>query len=155
MRKPWQYTLLGAAIAFFVLYGIELSTDGMKDVYGPLEPRKVERAGSGSGNGLDNRESPHPASTRGESASPRQEPYDEWPGGAHGESGTGGAPERGDDGAWPELNGGYDGYGYPYDGAAAGGGAVSRLADGTAGLLQSMAKGGIRFIVSLFESLTQ
>ena len=39
MRRPWQYTLLGAAIAFFVLYGIELASDGVEDVYGPAEPR--------------------------------------------------------------------------------------------------------------------
>jgi hypothetical protein len=155
VRKSWQYMLLGAAIAFFVLYGIELSSDGMEDVYGPLGPRSVdrtetERGGYGSYGGGS-----YPAGPRGGTVSPHQDPYGAWPGDTYGETGTGDAPDQDDGNAWPERTGGYDGYGYPYAGAEGGGGAVSRLADGTAGLLQSMAKGGIRFIVSLFESVTQ
>ncbi|AGA58518.1 MAG: hypothetical protein C6W55_14050 [Thermobacillus sp.] len=149
MRKPWQYTLLGAVIAFFVLYGIELSSDGMEDVYGPLEQQAADRAGTGSGNGHEYGD-PYPAGKRGTAAA-QPDPYDPWSG-AYGESGAGIDPERDDVGALPDGN---DGYGYSYEGAAEGGGAVSRLADGTAGLLQSVAKGGIRLIVSLFESVTK
>jgi len=150
MRKPWQYTLLGAVIAFFVLYGIELSSDGMEDVYGPLEQQAAQRTGTGSGSGHAYGD-PYPAGKRGAASAQQPDPYDPWSG-AYGESGTESDPERDVYDALPES---HDSYGYPYEGAAEGGGAVSRLADGTAGLLQSVAKGGIRLIVSLFESVTK
>jgi hypothetical protein len=146
MRKPWQYTLLGAAIAFFVLYGIELSSDGMEDVYGPLEPQTVDHIGAGSGNGYGG--DPYPAGTRGG----QPDRYEPWPEDERGESGTEETPAYDGNDAWNERN---DGYGYPYEDAAERGGAVGRLADGTAGLLQSAAKGGIRLIVSLFESVAK
>lgn len=153
MRRPWQYTLLGAVIAFFVLYGIELTSDGMKEVYGPQEPWD-RRAGAETdvrGYAAD----PYPDGGRG--AAPPEDPYglrpDDPYGGASradGAHGPGGADGRGGYGGMAG-GAGYDGYGY--DWAGEGSGSAGRLADGTAGLLQSLAKGGIRFLVSLFEAV--
>lgn len=168
MRRPWQYTLLGAAVAFFVLYGIELASDGMEDVYGPMEPRAERRASSAGGYSQEG--DPYPSGARGV----QTDRYDARPDGANGvSSGTGAAQGRGDEmrngiGGLDVYDrydsndeyqgydgyGSYDGYGYPYDGRESGG-TAGRLADGTAGLLQSAAKGGIRFIVSLFESVAK
>jgi|HigsolmetaAR203D_1030402.scaffolds.fasta_scaffold02028_4 hypothetical protein len=148
MRRPWQYTLLGAAIAFFVLYGIELASDGVEDVYGPAEPRTERSVPGIAANAGD----PYPSGGRvGAQAGARD---------AVGPDSYGARPQdqHADPGSYP----GWDDYGptryeegYGYDDFAEGRGGVSRLADGTAGLLQSLAKGGIRFVVSLFESVAR
>jgi hypothetical protein len=154
MRRPWQYTLLGAAIAFFVLYGIELTSDGMKEVYGPQEPR-AQRAGAETG-GRGYAVDPFPDGGRG--AALPEDPYGSRPddpyGGASRSDGAYGPDGADGRGGYDGMAGGvgYDGYGYNY-GAGEGGGSAGRLADGTAGLLQSVAKGGIRFLVSLFEAV--
>lgn len=151
MRRPWQYTLLGAAIAFFVLYGIELSSDGIEDVYGPLERQapagarlpaadslpagrqQTERYGIPAGQGED-------AAAPGPDIRARGAETSGWLADEHGFYEYGNETEYGQ---------------YPDYGTAPGGGAVGRLADGTAGVLQSVSNGGIRLIVSLFESVTR
>ncbi|OUM95999.1 MAG: hypothetical protein A9Z00_06475 [Thermobacillus sp. ZCTH02-B1] len=168
MRRPWQYALLGAAVTVFILYGIEMASDGIEDVYGPPKPganRAVDAGGAGGyGHTID------PYGIRG------GDPYGDWSDGAYGrasgpdgvsgpgtaygpdgETGPGAAYDSGGTagrdryGAAPGEPG-YGGYGYGDAGDRGGG--TGRLADGAAGLLQSAAKGGIRFIVSLFESVT-
>ena len=156
MRRPWQYALLGAAVTVFILYGIEMASDGIEDVYGPPKPganRAVDAGGAGGyGHTID------PYGIRG------GDPYGDWSDGAYGRasgpdgvSGPGAAYDSGGTagrdryGAAPGEPG-YGGYGYGDAGDRGGG--TGRLADGAAGLLQSAAKGGIRFIVSLFESVT-
>ena len=157
MRRPWQYALLGAAVAFFVLYGIELASDGVEDVYGPEKPRTERRAPAGM-DGYGYVGDPYPPDARGRmQADPRGlRPEDAGadPAGADRMPAWDdyGTPPYGADGLpiWDDYGAG--GYGYS---DAASGGSAGRLADGTAGLLQSVAKGGIRFIVSLFESVAR
>lgn len=36
-RKGWKLLLVGGAIAFLVIYGIEMSTAGIERIYGPVE----------------------------------------------------------------------------------------------------------------------
>jgi hypothetical protein len=136
MRKPWKYGMLGALIVIAVLYGIELTSQGLADVYGPLDRGQS---------------APVPAQTEVQGEQTGQvtgEPVERQPvitqvGGGKVQAADEPGPIDGTDtGAMPTVP------------AASGESSVNRLADGTAGLLQSVSSGGIRFVVSMFEAIT-
>lgn len=151
-RKPWQYAALGALLAIAVLYGIDLSTDGIEDVYGPVQRTAAERlpdryAEDDYRYGYDRmaeaygpigerttriRQYPNAASgvdARYDDRLPLEE-----------------APSR-------EAREAEQPYLEPIP--PGGGAASSRLADGTAGLLQSVTSEGIKLVVNLFEAITK
>jgi hypothetical protein len=136
MRKPWKYGMLGALIVIAVLYGIELTSQGLADVYGPLDrgtiapvPAQTEVMGVQTG--------------REETEAGGQPSVITELGGGKGQAADGLASgSAADVGANPTLP------------AASGESSVNRLADNTAGLLQSVSSGGIRFVVSMFDAIT-
>jgi len=141
MRKQrWKYGMLGALIVVAVLYGIELTSQGLGDVYGPLDRGTAPIV-------QQDVETQQPiAAQGGERQDPAQQPITEI-GGTDGEAqreplaeqGAKPGPLTGAQQAGPSV---------------AGDSSVNRLADGTAGLLQSVTSGGIRLVVSMFEAIT-
>ncbi len=137
MRKPWKYGMLGALIVIAVLYGIELTSQGLADVYGPLDQGTIASAPEVTG-ALG-------APTDGEStgtAAGQPSGIAELGGGKDQATVESSPSIAGDDAASPTLP------------STSGEPSVNRLADGTAGLLQSVSSGGIRFVVSMFEAIT-
>lgn len=138
MRKPWKYAMLGALIVIAVLYGIELTSQGLADVYGPLDrggtiapvPEEAGAPGVQAGGEAAGTVAGQPTVITEIGAGKGQEAA---------EPSTGIAAENG---VSPTLP------------APSGEPSVNRLADGTAGLLQSVSSGGIRFVVSMFEAIT-
>jgi len=136
MRKqPWKYGMLGALVVVAVLYGIELTSQGLADVYGPLD--------RGTAPQVQQDIETQPIETPvGESPEPAQQPITEVGG-----EGAGASRE-------PLAEQGEQPGPLPAAPPPAGESSVNRLADGTAGLLQSVTSGGIRLVVSMFEAIT-
>ncbi|MBB6636196.1 hypothetical protein [Cohnella thailandensis] len=139
MRKDlFKLMIVAGAILFAVLFGMELASSGIQSVYGP-----VDSGGSASSGGNRNEASADPVADN-----PRyQDSYEEE------------APENARYGNEPE------GISYDSEAAAQEGEAViprldrpsmvDRLAGKTAEALQSASKGGIHFIVNLFNRTTE
>ncbi|GIQ62266.1 hypothetical protein PACILC2_08340 [Paenibacillus cisolokensis] len=131
-KEAWKWAVIGGAIAFLVLYGIEAASTGIERIYGPVEngsplyvadrPDADENAANGpgaerSGPAADEQTAGEPSGTV-ERTDYREERLP-------------GIPRT------------------TYEPS------VNRVADGAAGFLQSVTSGGIRFIVALFDSVTR
>ena len=139
-KRPWKYALLGGLVVTAVLYGIEWSSQGIGEVYGPLDDQAELRAESET----STPETETPLMTDG---------YDERMQTARLEA------ERRLREAQEDLNrlsatieqNPRELPGVPPEFEQP---SVNKQADGTAGLLRAVANGGIRFIVSVFDTVT-
>jgi hypothetical protein len=136
MRKSWKYGMLGALIVIAVLYGIELTSQGLADVYGPLDrgtivPAPAQTEVLGVQTGREESEAAGQPSVITELGGGKSQAADE-----------------------PASVSAADVGANPTHPAASGESSVNRLADGTAGILQSVSSGGIRFVVSMFDAIT-
>ncbi|MBB6673968.1 hypothetical protein [Cohnella nanjingensis] len=140
-RDLLKLALIGGLIVFAVMYGMELANSGINTVYGPVDKREATTASQPQATGAPQRQADVAAKDKlnGAAAGNGRSDgryADEPPGlavdGAGGTGGTG------------------DGYAIPRDDHQP---AVDRLAGKTAEALQSISKGGIRLIVSLFDKV--
>lgn len=127
-RQSWKWLLLGGALTFLILFGMELSTKGVENIYGPLETETGYAPPSGEvqyASDTDRRI----AELERELAEIRELTYEgsRW----REEERLPGMPYRED---------------HP---------AVNKLADSTAGMLQNASSKGMRFVVSLFEGFME
>ena len=125
-RKTWTLFLLGVAIAFIVLFGMEMSTSGIERIYGPLD---------GSEQYAYDAEDRVYASETDRRIAELEKELDDIRRIAYGDE------YAGEHGRLP---------GMPVEDDQA---AVNKIADSTAGLLQTASSKGIRFVVSLFGGL--
>ncbi|MCU6707646.1 hypothetical protein M6D81_02895 [Paenibacillus sp. J5C_2022] len=126
-RNRWKWIGFGVALAFLVIYGIELSTTGIERIHGPLA--------EGNGQYVQYEEEP-PQSSRDRKLEDRiaelERELDDL--------------KRGNrypvdaDSRWPGL--------YEPDEPV-----VNKLADSTSELLENASSSGIRFIASFFNGL--
>ncbi|MCC3375675.1 hypothetical protein [Cohnella sp. REN36] len=132
-RDMLKFAVFAGLIVFAVMYGMELANSGINTVYGP-----VDRSGA--------------ASTRSPQASspPRQTADGGRSDGRYADEPPGLAVDGATDAADGGTAVGPDGYAIPRNDHEP---AVDRLAGKTAEALQSLSKGGIRFIVSLFDKV--
>ncbi|MBJ6363082.1 hypothetical protein ACFOQM_17815 [Paenibacillus sp. GCM10012307] len=128
-KHSFKWAIIGAAIAIVLVFGIETASTGIENVYGP-----VKQPSASSVAGLV------PESRYQQDAAPvsRQPIYGPY---VQQETSNAGryAPIQ------ERMPGIYGEYREP---------AVNRVADQTAGVLQSLSSSGIRFVVSLFDSIT-
>jgi len=132
-RDGWKWALAGAAIALLIVYGIDSADSGIRNVYGPVgadvQPPAVN---GGSQSALEQTNT-----TAEQHTSSRDEEY------------TREANES--------IHSNRDGYtgnerlpDVPYDTSEP---TVNKLADGAAGVLQSVSSGGIKLFVSMFDGI--
>ncbi|GKU79742.1 translation initiation factor 2 [Paenibacillus sp. L3-i20] len=127
-RNPWKWLLLGGALTFIVLFGLEMSNTGIERIYGPIEGEEmIEIAPEDSTYESDTER--RIAELEEELKQIRQIAYED---------------ESNLETDHPRLPG------IPYEENDA---AVNKIADSTSGLLQSASSSGIRFVGSLFEGL--
>ncbi|MBD3917914.1 hypothetical protein H8B09_04045 [Paenibacillus sp. PR3] len=132
-RDGWKWALAGGAIALLIVYGIDSADNGIRNVYGPVGA-DVQAPAVNGGNQL----TPEATNTTVErNTSSRDEEY------------TKGTNES--------VNSNRDGYngnerlpGVPYDTSEP---TVNKLADGAAGVLQSVSSGSIKLFVSMFDGI--
>jgi hypothetical protein len=134
-RSAWKWAGLGGLIAIILLYGTEMATSGIEKVYGPLDR---------GGGVYDAASLPVQQKTIAER---RKELLDAE---RYYADNYGTGASIGEERA--ETAGGIERLpGLPVQGHIP---SVNRVADGTAGLLQSVSSGSIRFVVSLFDAIT-
>ncbi|MFS0727495.1 hypothetical protein [Paenibacillus sp. 1P07SE] len=145
-KDAMKWALLGGVLVFLVLYGIEVVTTGIGTVYGPLDTARTARV-----SGIVQQPVPPvtdmPPAVREEHPSlPEREQVP---------AAAAALPER----SIPlgGTAGSFDYRPLPPQGAygITREPSVNRVAEQTAGLLQSLSSNGIRMVVSMFDSLTQ
>ncbi|QAY66337.1 hypothetical protein [Paenibacillus protaetiae] len=127
-----KWVLLGGAIVIMVIYGMEVSTSGIERIYGPIEggqPSSIAAEPSVS-SGKPAAETTGDRLTEQRIAKLEKE-LQEVRRLAEEQAKENGRPIDQSDNA-----------------------AVNKLADGTAGLLQTVTTSGIKWVVSLFDSVT-
>ncbi|SDT34826.1 hypothetical protein SAMN05444162_3918 [Paenibacillaceae bacterium GAS479] len=167
-RSPLKWTIVGAALAAVLLFGMEMTAGGISRVYGPVEgsePAKVTRYAEAARE-LELQKAELQQLKYEAELKRLQSKY----GIASGEKEPAVEAFLGDEESAYSSKGGssdlegeaadsYQSSGYstrlPGIEDPAGETGVNRLADGTAGMLQSVSSSGIRFIVTLFDSMTQ
>lgn len=139
MRKGvWKWLILGAALTVIVLYGMEASTSGIERIYGPIEGGTAAAAVQGT----------KPIESLQVEASQLQEQYAEDATAAERIKQL--EKELKEVKKLAQREAIADGVEIEEGDSPA----VNRLADGTADLLQTVTTGGIRFVVTLFDSVT-
>ncbi|XEC96789.1 hypothetical protein AB6A23_09770 [Paenibacillus tarimensis] len=132
-RNSVKWAVIGGVIVFMLLYGIEIATTGIESVYGPVGERRAapvtELLPQDRYTERNNSET-EPLNAGREEPVVARTPAAETDEYVY-------QTER--------LPGMYGESREP---------AVNRVAESTAGLLQSLSSNGIRFVVSLFESVT-
>ncbi|MUT66643.1 hypothetical protein [Paenibacillus sp. NEAU-GSW1] len=143
-RSAWKWTILGGVLVFIVLYAMEMSQTGIERIYGPIEGGETSIT------------LPSSSAYNGTSSAPREQAEQDAA-----DTGLSDEAERkiasleqelaevreiAERGARKERLPGIDGD--PSEPT------VNKLADGTAGFLQSFSSGGIEFVVSLFDKVT-
>ncbi|MDQ6421142.1 translation initiation factor 2 [Paenibacillus sp. LHD-117] len=126
-RKSWKLLLLGGALTFIVLFGMEMSTSGIERIYGPMDGSERYTYDTGE---LTN------ASETEKRIAELEKELDDIRKIAYGD-----AYDNGENRRLP---------GMPLEEDQA---AVNKIADSTSGLLQTASSKGIRFVVSLFDGL--
>ena len=140
-RNGWKWAVLGGALTFLILYGIEVSTAGIERIYGPIEGQPATQ------NETVRREPSNVEVIMSETdrkiaALERELAELKRLASGGGDFTAGSGSSSGDN---PRLPG------IPY---VADQPPVQKLADSTSSLLQSMSTNGIRFVVSIFDGLT-
>ncbi|RIX54103.1 hypothetical protein D3P08_07595 [Paenibacillus nanensis] len=131
-RHAWKWLGIGCALAFLVLFGLEMSTTGIERIYGPIEGEYAEGS-----NGIASAVNERYESETDKRIAELERELEEVRRLANGD---GYMDEKG----YPRLPG------VPYEDEEP---AVNKLADSTSGMLQSASSAGIRFVVSLFDGL--
>ncbi|KKC47088.1 MULTISPECIES: hypothetical protein [Paenibacillus] len=159
-RSQLKWTVLGAALAAVLMFGMEMTTGGINRVYGPIEgsdPAAVGRFAEAA----KAREQLQAAQKYEAELRQLQKKYGVQPSApAEAQTAFAGDAESsgassGDVSAWNGYSAGDERYRLPGVAPLDSDTGVNRLADGTAGMLQSVSSSGIRMIVTLFDSFTK
>ncbi|MCQ6558366.1 hypothetical protein [Paenibacillus mendelii] len=156
-RQPMKWALVGGMVVLVVMFGIDLASSGVERIYGPMD--------RGSGTSVGRLTYDDVESGRSQVDS---EPYrDEYDAGdllpEERDLTTSRSARSVEEAArLRDRQGAYeDDYMAELDNERLPGipdmredSTVNKLADGTAGILQSLSSQGIRFVVSFFESVT-
>ncbi|MBB3108958.1 hypothetical protein FHS18_001010 [Paenibacillus phyllosphaerae] len=158
-RQPLQWAMLGGMIVLVVMFGIDLATSGVERIYGPVEQSEVKTIGEQTP--VSQTPTGQASATAGgalsleQTASSASAEVEQFPQ----QTGTGrtvGEAQRDPEGKRrtevvevPAENERLPGIPDLHEDTT-----VNKLADGTAGVLQTLSNQGIRFVVSLFESVT-
>jgi len=129
-KDLFRLILVGGAIVFAILFGMELASSGIGDVYGPMETP----AGAGAHPETGTQQEAGVRPDAGTAAAPSAE------NGRFGSEPPGISVGETDDAPIPRLDH------TPV---------IDRLAGKTAEILQNASKGGIHFIVNLFSKTTE
>ncbi|MBH5318158.1 hypothetical protein I6N90_10095 [Paenibacillus sp. GSMTC-2017] len=127
-RNPWKWLALGGVLTIIVLFGLEMSNTGIERIYGPIEGGEIVETKRNDFT-YESKTEKRIAELERELEQIRHLAYEE---------GTIAGNDH------PRLPG------MPYEENDA---TVNKIADSTAGLLQSASSGGIRFVGSLFDGL--
>lgn len=142
MKGALKWVLLGGVLVFIVLYGIEMSSSGIERIYGPIEEK-------GNSSAIMSEDDRYDLAAAEEDSSIKES------------SGLSTEADRKIAELEKELkevrkiaeqNARHERL--PDISSDSGEPTVNKVADGTAGLLQSVSNSGIRFIASLFNSVT-
>ncbi|MDQ0058396.1 hypothetical protein [Paenibacillus harenae] len=146
-RNALKWTILGGAIVFIVLYGIEMSSAGLERINGTFEETEsgslYEENAVAEENSQQNDENSVYARKIEELERELEETKRLLTKAGVGESKAGKSPVIDEDERLP---------GIPVQEDAP---AVDKLAESASGMLQSVSSGGIRFVVSIFDGLTK
>ncbi|QGG56989.1 hypothetical protein [Paenibacillus sp. B01] len=161
-RGPLKWTIVGAALAAVLMFGMEMTSAGIGRVYGPVEGSEPAEIG---------RYAQAVRELELQQAKLKQLEYEaelKRLQKKYGIEAAAAVPEEGaflgdeESAAAPALaqtqrdrRQSEDGSRLPGIADPQGETGVNRLADGTAGVLQSVSSSGIRFLVTLFDSMTQ
>lgn len=133
-RDGWKWALAGGAIALLIVYGLDSADNGIRNVYGPVgvdvQPPAVNGGSQQTGEFTTTveveRNTPTTEKNVNKNAMNDSETYRNT----------------------------YEGNerlpGVPYDSSEP---TVNKLADGAAGVLQSVSSGGIKMFVSMFDGI--
>ncbi|CAM3114920.1 hypothetical protein PALU110988_02155 [Paenibacillus lupini] len=141
MKGTLKWILLGGVLVFIILYGVEMSSSGIEKIYGPID-------GEGTSSAIMSQDKTRSIS---------EEDYED----AVESTGLSKSAERKIDALEKELkevrkiaeeSARHERL--PGISSDSGEPAVNKVADGTAGLLQSVSSGSIRFIASILNSVT-
>lgn len=144
VKSAMKWTLLGGALAFVILYGIEMSSSGIERIYGPIEAE----------DGYTEIVQPEPSAQPVNEIDPTRQKIEQLEkelaeikrqAGLASDSDWSGEEEE-----LPLENERLPGIPLENDQPA-----VNRLADSTSGLLENMSSEGIRIVVSIFDGLTK
>ncbi|CAM4311410.1 hypothetical protein L1N85_20745 [Paenibacillus alkaliterrae] len=147
-RNALKWTVLGGALAIIVMYGIEMSSSGIEEIYGPIE------AGNEYIENVQPEPSAHPEPDHAlnqqqqKIAQLEKELAEIKRLAAMSDDAYNLKPEPVAD--LPSENVRLPGVPLETEQPA-----VNRIADSTSGLLQNMSSEGIRFVVSIFDGLTK
>ncbi|MDQ0111738.1 hypothetical protein [Paenibacillus harenae] len=146
-RNALKWTILGGAIVFIVLYGIEMSSAGLERINGTFEETEsgslYEENAVAEENSQQNDENSVYARKIEELERELEETKRLLTKAGVGESEAGKSPVIDENERLP---------GIPVQEDAP---AVDKLAESASGMLQSVSSGGIRFVVSIFDGLTK
>jgi len=139
MRKGgWKWALAGGAIALLIVYGLDSADSGIENVYGPVGEGAQAHAVNDNNATLQS----GPASGRNDDDRMYDEAGEAAADGYGQQRETASVPQRyAPQGRLP---------GVPYDTSEP---AVNKLADGAAGVLQSVSSSGIKLFVSVFDGI--
>ncbi|MEF2247280.1 MULTISPECIES: hypothetical protein [unclassified Paenibacillus] len=147
-KKAWKWALLGGALTFIILYGIEMSTAGIERIHGPLQsqlsqnelkPPASAEPGSNVRDGEQEMEQWLPKTATERKIAQLEKELEEIRKLASLEK----KYEEQYNELWSDLPGGGNGSSS----------AVNKFADSASGMLESASSGGIKFVVSMFEGL--
>ncbi|PWV98400.1 hypothetical protein DFQ01_11834 [Paenibacillus cellulosilyticus] len=135
-RDGWKWALAGGAIALLIVYGLDSADNGIRNVYGPVGADVQPPAVNSSSNQL---------TTETASTVEQYEPNASTRGNNDNTSASN------DNGTFHNAYAGNERLpGVPYDTSEP---TVNKLADGAAGVLQSVSSGGIKWFVSVFDGI--
>lgn len=147
-KKAWKWALLGGALTFIIMYGIEMSTAGIERIHGPLQSQLTH-----------NELKPAAFAEPGSSVSDEEQEFEQWQPKSASERKIAqlekeleeirrlASMERKYVEQYSELWRDLPGNGNDS------GSAVDKFADSASSMLESASVGGIKFVVSMFEGL--
>ncbi|MFB9325513.1 hypothetical protein ACFFSY_06210 [Paenibacillus aurantiacus] len=164
-RQPLKWGIVGGMIVLMVMFGIDVATSGVERIYGPVEQQEASPvanpAAAGRGAGATTVQQEAEYSTR---QTAQQEAQYSTRQTAQQSAAQIDRPTVGEAQRHPERAAAADALAYemmerenerlPGIPDLRDDTTVDKLADGTAGALQALSTQGIRFVVSLFESVT-
>jgi hypothetical protein len=131
-RDGWKWALAGGAIALLIVYGLDSADNGIRNVYGPVGANVQPPAVNSSSQVLPE------TTVEVERSALTREQYDN-------------SSTALDSEAYRNTYAGNERLpGVPYDSSEP---TVNKLADGAAGVLQSVSSNGIKLFVSMFDGM--
>jgi len=149
-RRAWKWALLGGALTFIVLYGIEMSTAGIERIHGPLQSSLTQTDKNTATSPLlesNSKQETDPTSEQSAAFSETEKRIAQLEKELEQIRKLAMLEKKHKDNheeLWPILPGNLNENNSSY---------VNKFADSASGMLESASSGGIKFVVSMFEGL--